>query len=114
MCWDSPQYVEKALSIAADLKQAGTAWNSEVYFLLIQCCIRSRIPENLDKAFALKTEMTNNGVEANQLVYNALIRGCALLDQQNRAKSVFDELVKLKDLPQGVKFEDVYKHLKEL
>ena len=114
LCWDHPQYVEKALSIAEDMKKDGIAWNLEVYFILIQCCIRSKSPQNLDKAFALQSEMEKSGIQSTQLIYNSLIRGCALLDQVERAKPVFTEMMKLKDIPQGIKFDDVYKHLKEL
>ncbi|KAF0976049.1 hypothetical protein FDP41_004725 [Naegleria fowleri] len=114
LCWEKPEYLEKAFSIAEDMKKDGIEWNREVYFMLIQCCVRTRKPENLDKGFALKEEMEKRGITSSQLIYNTLIRGCALLDQKERAKPLFEDLMKLKEVPAGIKFEDVYKHLKEL
>ncbi|KAL9652071.1 hypothetical protein ABK040_000412 [Willaertia magna] len=113
LVWSQPQYLKKAFEIGEDMKKDGYPWDIEIYFYLIQCCIRTRINTNLDTAFQLFDEMKTKGVQPTQLVYNALIRGCALLDQQDRAKVVYDEAVQTKVLESKFKFEDIYKHLKE-
>jgi pentatricopeptide repeat protein len=46
--------------------------------------------------------------------YGSLIRGCALVDQKEKAKTVYEEMIQKNLCPKEVEFEKLYFGLKTL
>lgn len=87
-----------------------------LYTMAIQVCARAG---EVERAFRVFKEMPKNKVQPDYMTYMALIRACALRDMEDRARTMYDEMLQLPSdvLPperEGVTFELMYKSLKTL